>query len=67
MLGSEVEKGGQTCEGNAGIIFCDDPDILSVHTIRTTKSGMESATYVFYYPRMQVFPVFIIREDFCSA
>lgn len=28
LLGSEVEKGGQAREGYAGIIFCDDSDIL---------------------------------------
>jgi predicted ATPase with chaperone activity len=28
LLGSEVEKGGQAHEGNAGVVFCDDSDIL---------------------------------------
>ena len=28
LLGSEVEKGGQAREGDAGIIFSDDSDIL---------------------------------------
>ncbi len=28
LLGSEVEKGGQAHEGDAGIIFCDDSDVL---------------------------------------
>ena len=28
LLRSEVEKGGQADEGDAGIIFCDDSDVL---------------------------------------
>jgi len=66
LLRSEVEKGGQAYEGDAGIIFCDDPDVLG-RTMRTKRKLSGTGTYMLYYPRVQVFPMFIIRKYFCFA
>jgi hypothetical protein len=66
LLRSEVEKGGQAHEGDPGIIFCDDSDVLW-WPMRTERNLNETQTYMLYYPRVQIFPMFIIRKDFCFA
>jgi hypothetical protein len=35
--------------------------------MRTERKLNETHTYVLYYPRVQVFPMFIIRKDLCFA
>jgi hypothetical protein len=66
LLRSEVEKGGQAHEGDAGIIFCDDSDVLW-WAMRTERKSSKTQSYMLYYPRVQVFPMFVIRKDFRFA
>ena len=66
LLRSEVEKGGQAHEGDAGIIFCNNSDVLW-GSIRKERKLNKTQTYMLYYPRVQIFPMFIIRKDFCFA
>jgi hypothetical protein len=37
--------------------------------MRTRQVAIESKqeAYMLYYPRVQVFPMFVVREDFCFA
>ena len=35
--------------------------------MRTERKLSEMQTYMLYHPRVQVFPMFIIRKDFCFA
>jgi hypothetical protein len=65
LFRSEIEKGGQAHEGDAGIVFCDHSDVL--WWAMRTERKLSETPYMFYYPRVQVFPMLIIREDFCFA
>ena len=67
LLGSEVEKGGQAYKGDAGIILCDDSNVLWWAMRTGVQVDSKTQTYVLYYPRVQVFPLFIIRKNFCFA